>query len=145
MNLRNASLVGLTIAIIAIVTLVSRESLFASGVVAISVQVLAAMLMVWARLEFGRRSFHAGADPTEGGLVTSGPYRVLRHPIYAALLYFLWAGILSHLSPLNGILGVAATGGLIVRMVAEERLVAERYPEYRTYAARTKRVIPFVV
>jgi len=45
--------------------------------------------MLWARLTFGGRSFHAGANPTAGGVVTTGPYRFVRHPIYAAILYFL--------------------------------------------------------
>jgi protein-S-isoprenylcysteine O-methyltransferase Ste14 len=34
-----------------------------------------------ARVTFGGRSFHVGANPTEGGLVTKGPYRFVRHPI----------------------------------------------------------------
>ncbi len=144
MNLRNSSLVGLAIAIIAIVSLLFRESLFAVEPVGITVQGLAALLMVWARLTFGRRSFHASASPTEGGIVTGGPYRFLRHPIYSAILYFVWTGVASHFSLLNCILGVAISAGLTVRMLAEERLVAEKYPEYAGYAARTKRVIPFV-
>jgi protein-S-isoprenylcysteine O-methyltransferase Ste14 len=34
--------------------------------------------------------------------------------------------------------------GALGRMLAEERLVAQRYPEYADYAARTRRMIPFV-
>ena len=60
------------------------------------VQVAAVLLMVWARMTFGRRSFHAAANPTAGGLVTWGPYRYWRHPIYSAILLFLWSGVLSH-------------------------------------------------
>ena len=41
------------------------------------------------------------------------------------------------------LLAVAA-GGLGVRIAAEEHLIVERYPEYVGYAARTKRLIPFV-
>lgn len=40
--------------------------------------------MAWARLTFGRRSFHASAVPTAGGVETRGPYRFIRHPIYTA-------------------------------------------------------------
>jgi len=101
--------------------------------------------MLWARLTFGRRSFHASATPTEGGLVTTGPYKFLRHPIYAAILYFVWTGVVSHLSMLSCVLGIIVTLGLIIRMLAEERLVAEKYPDFTEYAARTKRVIPFII
>ena len=51
--------------------------------------------MLWARLTFGWRSFHAGARPTEGGIVTRGPYHWVRHPIYLAILLFTWAGVAS--------------------------------------------------
>ncbi|MGB2867351.1 MAG: isoprenylcysteine carboxylmethyltransferase family protein [Bacteroidota bacterium] len=139
-----ASRIGLVVAVASMVTLVFRQSIFGVGAVAIGVQIAAAILMLWARLTFGGRSFHASADPTEGGLVTSGPYRYLRHPIYASIMYFLWAAALSHFSVLNTLLAVAATSGLLLRMYAEERLVVERYPEYSSYAARTKRIVPFV-
>ena len=145
MNLKRASVIGFVIAALALGTLVFQESLFATGLVAITVQILAALLMVWARVTFGQRSFHAAADPTEGGLVTSGPYKFLRHPIYAAVLYFIWAGVLSHPLRINFFLGVVATAGLVVRMLAEERLVTQRYPDYTAYSARTKRIIPFII
>jgi protein-S-isoprenylcysteine O-methyltransferase Ste14 len=95
-------------------------------------------------MTFGGRSFHAAARPTEGGVVTSGPYRYVRHPIYAAVIYFTWAGILSHLSILNLVLGICAIAGAGLRIVAEEKLLVDRYPEYKRYANRTKRIIPFL-
>jgi protein-S-isoprenylcysteine O-methyltransferase Ste14 len=144
MNLINLSRAGLGVATAGVIILVFRESLLAFGVMAIGVQVASTLLMLWARLSLGRRSFHAAADATEGGLVTWGPYRYLRHPIYAAVLYFLWAGVLTHLSIINGLSGALVTVGLAVRMRAEERLVAERYPEYAVYAAHTKRIVPFI-
>ncbi len=143
-NLKNASLLGLLVAIAAMITLVFRESLFAIGPVAIAIQVLAALLMLWARVSFGARSFHASANPTKGGLITSGPYKFLRHPIYAAILYFAWAGISAHPLTINFLLGVAVTIGLFVRMFAEEHLVAQQYPDYKMYTAHTKRIIPFI-
>ncbi len=138
------SLAGLLIATVSLVGLIYRQSLFATDPVGIVLQVLAFGLMIWARLVFGRRSFHVSATPTEGGLMTGGPYRYLRHPIYAAALYVTWIGVFSHFSPVNVLLGAGVTLGLGMRMGAEERLLPERYPEYPAYAARTKRVVPFV-
>jgi protein-S-isoprenylcysteine O-methyltransferase Ste14 len=144
-NLKSASVIGFVVAVLAICGLAVEASVIASGMGGVAVQVLAALLMLWARVTFGRRSFHAEAGPTEGGLVTTGPYKFLRHPIYAAVLYFIWAGIVTHPASTSFLLGFLVTGGLAVRIYAEERLVVQRYPDYAAYAARTKRVIPFLL
>ena len=144
MAYRLASIAGYGIMIGALIALLWGHSLFGESPIPVGVQVLAFSLMVWARVTFGRRSFHAAANPTEGGVVTSGPYRFVRHPIYAAVLYFTWAGVLSHISPVNLVLGICAAAGAGLRIAAEERLLVERYPEYRGYAGRTRRIIPFL-
>lgn len=145
MSARTGSVLAFAAAVAGMIFLALRQSFLATNPVGIAVQVLAVGLMIWARVTFGRRSFHAAANPTAGGLVTHGPYRYWRHPIYAAILYFVWAGIASYPS----LETVAAAGlitiGLMLRMLLEERLVTAQYPEYADYARRTKRVIPFVV
>ena len=130
--------------IAALVGLYLIGSLFSRHPLVIALQIGAILLMLWARITFGLRSFHATANPTAGGLVTSGPYRYIRHPIYTAACWFGWAGILAHASAASIALGAVLLAGGLVRMLGEERLVAERYPEYGEYARRTKRMIPFV-
>ena len=139
------SILGFVVTIAAMIVLAMRHALFGETVLPVGIQILAVSLMVWARVTFGWRSFHAAGTPTEGGLVTTGPYKYVRHPIYAAVLYFAWTGVLSHLSVMNIALGICAIGGAVLRMVVEEKLVATRYPEYEAYANRTARVIPFLV
>jgi protein-S-isoprenylcysteine O-methyltransferase Ste14 len=131
--------------VFALVSLVVEGSILAIGFGLIAIQILAIMLMVWARITFGRRSFHSAANPSEGGLVTTGPYTFIRHPIYASILYFLWAGVFSHLSVFNLLFALIGTVGVSVRIYAEEHLIILQYPEYSDYAARTKRIIPFLI
>lgn len=145
MNLKRVSIGATAILTAAVLSLLFRRSLFAHAPVFLAVQVAAGALMLWARLAFGGRSFHAGADPTQGGLVTTGPYRFVRHPIYAAILLFLWAGVAAHGTILSVLTGIVATAALAVRAVTEEELVFDAYPEYAEYARHTKRVIPFVL
>jgi len=45
---------------------------------------------------------------------------------------------------INILLGLAVTIGLFVRMLTEERLVTQQYPDYIIYAEHTKRIIPFI-
>lgn len=124
--------------------LILARSVFSSAAAVIAGQALAVGLMAWARLTFGRRSFHATATPTEGGLETSGPYRFIRHPIYASVCLFSWVSVAGHPSLLAMGLASAVVLGAAIRIVAEETLLRVRYPEYAAYARRTKRLVPFV-
>src|SRR5438067_12980174 len=81
MNLKHVSIGATVVLVVAVVSLLLRRSLFAHGPLFLGLQVAAAALMLWARVTFGGRSFHAGANPTPGGLVTTGPYRLVRQPI----------------------------------------------------------------
>ena len=148
MNAKTRSLLATMVLVMCVVLLLVRHSLFAANAVGITLQVLAALLMLWARLTFGMRSFHATANPTAGGLVTAGPYRYWRHPIYAAVLLFMWTGIFAHRAGptlVDLALGVLASAMTVVRVQAEEQLLRAAMPEYAAYADRTKRFIPFVL
>jgi protein-S-isoprenylcysteine O-methyltransferase Ste14 len=148
MKAKGRSLVATLVLVGCILLLYMRHALVATHPVGIVLQVLAVLLMLWARLTFGMRSFHATANPTAGGLVTAGPYRYWRHPIYAAALLFIWAGILAHgaLPTLIDLaLGALATGMTLVRVLAEEQLLRAAMPDYAAYANSTRRFIPFLL
>lgn len=144
-SLPSASMAGLVLMVAGLVVLLRAGALVSPSPLVVATQAAAALIWIWARIAFGRRSFHAAANPTAGGLVTSGPYRVIRHPIYASAGLFAVAGALAHpsLVALGGVLLLAAGGA--IRIAAEESLLRVRYPDYVAYAARTSRVIPFVL
>jgi protein-S-isoprenylcysteine O-methyltransferase Ste14 len=125
------------------VALLAAHSLLSASPIVITIQSLAVCLMIWARVTLGWRSFHAIADPTEGGIVTHGPYRFIRHPIYAAACTIVWAGVLAHWSLPAVLMGTLVFAGALVRMLCEEHLLIEAYPEYREYANTTKRMVPY--
>jgi protein-S-isoprenylcysteine O-methyltransferase Ste14 len=142
------SLLATMLLVATLVLLLQRHALIARLPVGIALQVLAVALMLWARATFGMRSFHATANPTGGGLVTAGPYRYWRHPIYAAALLFVWTGVLARgVAPtaIELALGAFATVMTMVRVLAEEQLLRVAMPEYAAYAARTKRFIPYLL
>ncbi len=140
-----ASVAAFVVLVLAILYLVYSHQLFTTRPVLLAVQVAAVGLMIWARITFGMRSFHASANATRGGLVTHGPYRWWRHPIYASIAYFIWAGVAAHRT-LDAVgAALLATAMLLTRMLLEERFLRRTHPEYGEYAARAKRFIPFVV
>ena len=138
------SILGLLLAAAAMAGLLFIHHLFAKSPSLIAVQVAAALLMIWARMTFGLRSFHAAASTSDGGLVTTGPYRYWRHPIYASIIFFVWAGQIQAPGAVPLALAATITLGLLARMLIEERFLIHAYPEYPTYARKAKRLIPFV-
>lgn len=142
--LKLLSILGVIVMLAGLLGLYKIGVLFTAQPIAIALQVIAVALMIWARVTFGKRSFHAAANPTAGGLVTTGPYRFIRHPIYTAVCLFSWASILVHLSLVSVAFGVLLFLGALTRMLSEERLVKQRYPEYLDYSRATKRMIPHV-
>ncbi|HMJ66629.1 MAG TPA: isoprenylcysteine carboxylmethyltransferase family protein [Candidatus Binatia bacterium] len=142
--LKTLSIIGYAGMIGGLLGLLAMRALFSSSPLVISLQVLAFLLFLWARVTFGRRSYHVVADPTEGGLVTGGPYRYIRHPIYAAFCLFTSAGVAAHLSWNAGLCGGLVLGSALIRIYCEESLVAARYPEYAQYSITTWRMIPYV-
>ncbi len=145
MNSKALSVAGFVFAVAALVVLVYTDRVWGTGPISIGLQVAAGLFMLWARITFGLRSFHAAANPTEGELVTSGPFAFVRNPIYAAVLLFTWTTVAVHFDGIAIACGVAITAGMLLRIVMEEReLEAHFGAPYVEYCRRVKRLIPFV-
>ena len=145
MALRSVSILATAMLVAVAAELVFRGAILGTGPVSISLQAAGIALMLWARLTFGLRSFHYAANTTQGGLVTRGPYRYIRNPIYAAAWLVIWTGVAVHWSPINAMLGAVVAAMLIVRIACEEQLLRATYPEYADYARKTARLVPFVI
>jgi len=100
--------------------------------------------LIWVHRELGRNFsaiLEVRADQT---LVTSGPYRWVRHPMYATLYLIVLAFFLLSANWLIGALWIGSfTVVLASRLAREEAAMeAEFGQEYRAWAARTGRLLP---
>ncbi len=143
-GLARISVLGYVAMVGGLLALILDRSLFSASPLIIALQVLAVLLMVWARLSFGRRSFHCASNPTPGPLVTSGPYRFIRHPIYTAVCLFALPGAAYHGSVRAGAAAAVILISALVRMYCEETYLSATYPEYSDYCKRTSRMVPWV-
>ena len=102
-------------------------------------------LAVWARLHLGRNWGMPMTQRAEPELVTSGPYRFVRHPIYSGLLTAMLGTAL--VNDLLGLIVVAVLVGYFYYCgTVEERNLAAVFPKaYPEYASRTKMLIPFLL
>ena len=136
---------ALLFVIVTILYLLISGNLFSLSPVIITTQLVAVALSVWARRSFQTGQFNIQAEPKEGHVLTKGPYQFIRHPMYAAALLLIWAGILGHVSPINLIIGVIITGLVAIRIVVEEQYLRTCYPDYAEYSRITKRIIPLII
>lgn len=79
-------------------------------------------------------------------LITDGPYKLLRHPMYTAML--LWV-IANFLISSNGMVGAVQLLSviilLVVRLPEEERMMEEAFPQrYKLYKLKTYRLVPYI-
>jgi protein-S-isoprenylcysteine O-methyltransferase Ste14 len=83
-----------------------------------------------------------GVLPEARGLVTRGPYRLVRHPVYLGEIGACAGLALAAPSPFNAGVLAALIIAQTVRMRLEERALAQAFPDYADYASRTPRLIP---
>jgi protein-S-isoprenylcysteine O-methyltransferase Ste14 len=111
------------------------------GGLSTTLSVIAFSLAVYGLL-YLRRSL--SIIPEVRRLVTGGPYRLVRHPLYAAEILAAVAFVIVNPGALPVAILAPFIATQLLRSRFEERLLTAAYPEYVDYARHTRRLIPFV-
>lgn len=102
-------------------------------------------LGLWAVFAAGIGNFNVTPDPVRGGrLFTGGPYGLIRHPMYLALLLTTLPLVIADFSLLRVLLWLVLLVDLVLKLNYEEGLLAAQLEGYREYMKGTYRLIPFV-
>lgn len=109
------------------------------------IEAIATLIGVWAVLAMKLHTVTVLPSVKQGGqLCTSGPYNLIRHPMYTAVLLLLLALLLNDYSVLRLVVFLVVFVDLIIKMNVEEKILIAHYADYKDYKKRTKRIIPFL-
>ena len=137
---RVSALIG-TFLITAVVFFPRRELSPAAGIVSTLLILTGNALSVYVLAQLGR-SFSVMAEARR--LVTSGVYRIVRHPLYVAEELAVIGLVMQFLSLWTALLLAVQIAFQLRRVHNEETILGETFPEYAAYRAKTARLIPGV-
>lgn len=116
-----------------------------TGVATLGLVVIGLLLAAWGGLTLLQSRLSVFPEVLPGArLVVSGPYRLIRHPLYSSLLIACLGLILA--APLwwRWLLWLTLLADLLLKLRYEEGLLQAAFPDYAAYMRRTWRLIPFV-
>lgn len=107
---------------------------------------LSVALVLWTLVHNRLGNFRIHPAPkVEGRLITSGPYRLVRHPMYTAVLLGGAALAATAEPSWAWLVWTALVGVLWVKASLEETWLSEHYPPYAAYCSTSKRFIPWLL
>jgi len=144
---------GVRVAIVLVALLLLRLRVFKQyavthdpwlQVIGLVIFLLGLALAVWARVYLGRNWGMPMSEKADPELVTTGPYRTVRHPIYSGIILAMIGTTIA--VSLYWLVAVVLVGIYFVYSAAmEERYMAGRFPDtYPRYKQSTKMLIPFI-
>jgi protein-S-isoprenylcysteine O-methyltransferase Ste14 len=111
--------------------------------VGLAIGLAGAVLLGWASVLLGRLMIHEAAVREDHALIEGGPYRIIRHPVYAGYLALLLGGGVASLNVCLWLLWPVSLLGILIQAASEEQLLGERFgQDYDRYVRRTGRLVP---
>jgi protein-S-isoprenylcysteine O-methyltransferase Ste14 len=119
--------------------------LFPDNILLLAVEALGFAIGAWAILTMGLGKFNVTPDPLESSrLVTRGPYRLIRHPMYLALLLVTLPLLAAYFTIARAVIWLALLIDLLFKLNYEENILTLLLQGYGEYKQKSYRLIPFI-
>lgn len=111
----------------------------------LALEAAALALAGWALLTMRPTNMNVTPDVRAGSVMVShGPYRFVRHPMYASILLGTLALVLDTPALLRWAIWAVLLVDLVLKLNYEEALLVAHHPEYAVLQQKTKRLAPFI-
>lgn len=106
--------------------------------------ILSLLIGFWAIVEMKFRFNIFPALLSNSSLVTSGPYRFIRNPMYTSIIFMMLILLINDFSYPRLIIWIFLILIFIAKINIEEKILLKEFTSYPEYKAKTKRLIPFI-
>lgn len=102
-------------------------------------------LGIWAIIVMSKSKLNITPVPRDGAfLITSGPYRLLRHPMYTSVILILFPILYGNYGVSNILVFSILLLNLLLKLRYEENLLKKKFPDYAHMKSSTWRLIPWI-
>ena len=139
------SFIFVAIQFLSLYLIASTGPLFPSNPILLVIELVGLALGLWAISAMGLGNFNISPEIKEGSLfVQRGPYKFIRHPMYASLLLITLPLVIAAPNPLRWAYWLILLIDLVLKLTHEEKLLVATHPQYGSYRRATARLIPFL-
>lgn len=117
----------------------------AKGILLQIIEFMGIGLGFWAIVEMLKSKLRISPIPDKNSiLISSGPYKVIRHPMYSAIILTFLPLSISHPDLITISIFIATTISLYFKLNFEESLLKLHFQNWDEYSIKTKKIIPFI-
>lgn len=110
-----------------------------------AIQIIALLIGFWSLFELGRGKISIFPSVKKGAvLIKTGPFNLVRHPIYLSLLLYFNSFLLEELSIFSLMFNILLLTVIISKIKLEESLLKDYFENYVHYQKHTYKLIPYI-
>ncbi len=133
-----------TVQIASIIFLIRTGSIWPSNIVLLILLIIFLLFAFYAMYELKFR-FNIFPELLENSkLITTGPFKKVRHPIYTSIIFITLILVINKFSFLRLGVWILLVIILNVKLEYEEKLLLNEFPAYKEYKTTSKKLIPFI-